>query len=746
MNLKHSAILITAGIIVGIVIALLAQSAGTLSAGRSETPAIPAADTIKGMVSDKNLSKFVSPADELSFLRTHTDPAGNYPNLPAITPESPTLIAPAYSNNTRTWSFDVDTSTFKPDEYLVTASAVLYEATGTALFNVLEPGTPIPYPQNLQGQMVSTGPGDVLRINSLGDHYVGEKFTITGTTNLPKDADILVTIYSSSFKPTDKSQSGEFSGATGTIKVSGSQRPATAPGVTGERSHSDTNVQVEGVDEADIIKTDGNYLYVVTGNSLKILTAYPPETAGIIATRGFSGKPIALYSAGDRLALIASDSGPADSWDCGSGNCRANVPTKYVTKIYLFSVRDHANPEIVRKIEIEGQYKDSRMIGSELFFMTTLVAGSSSENLEFPDMRDSIMGTSVLPLYYFDRKDRAFSVTTIGAVDIAKSDIVHAQAFLIGSAGTIYVSPNHLDIAISSYDNGGTRPTTDIYSFVIERGLVSFAAKGTVVGTLLNQFSMDEYNGNLRVATTVQDWWSRGGTTYSQVSILDKDMKVLGVVDNIAPTEKIYAARFLGNRLYLVTFRQTDPFYVIDLSNPQEPRILGELKIPGFSDYLHPYDDTRIIGIGKESANGALKMALFDVSDVHHPQVIAEERIGEAGSDSEALRDHKAFLFDKEKDLLVLPVSLVVAPVYRPDRPSSSYGPTWGGAYVYSVDPSHGFNLRGTVEHYSGAGKSHLPVLRSLYIEDTLYTMSPDSIVMSDLKDKIRRIGSINLQ
>ena len=253
---------------------------------------------------------------------------------------------------------------------------------------------------------------------------------------------------------------------------------------------------------------------------------------------------------------------------------------------------------------------------------------------------------------------------------------------------------------------------------------------------------MDEYGGNLRVATTVQDRTPGVQMTYSKVSVLDGDLNVIGSVGNIAPTEKIYAARFIGDRLYLVTFRQTDPLHVIDLSDPRQPKVLGELRIPGFSNYLHPYDATTIIGIGKESASGALKMALFDVADVRNPTLIAEERLGDAGSDSEVLRDHKAFLFDPEKNLLVLPVSLIITPVYRPDRPYT--GPTsWGGAYVYTVDPVKGFTLKGTVEHYSGEGGAYPAVKRSLYIEDTLYTMSLDKIVMSDLKNNVRRINSI---
>ncbi len=200
--------------------------------------------------------------------------------------------------------------------------------------------------------------------------------------------------------------------------------------------------------------------------------------------------------------------------------------------------------------------------------------------------------------------------------------------------------------------------TTVIHKIGINNGAITYLAKGEVPGYLKNQFAMDEYDGNLRVATTSDVWTSRGQYEYNNVFVLDSAMKTIGSLTHIAEQEKIYSTRFIGDRLYMVTFKRIDPFFVIDLSTPSSPKILGKLKIPGYSDYLHPYDKNLIIGIGKETATNdwggvstkGLKLALFDVSDVEHPRQVGKVEIGDSGSDSAALSDHRAFLFDKNKE------------------------------------------------------------------------------------------------
>ncbi|MFA4877618.1 MAG: beta-propeller domain-containing protein [Methanoregula sp.] len=697
----------------------------------------------------------------IAFLRLHTEYAA--------ASSSPAAFPAFIPGATRWFSYDVDTSSFKPDEYLVTVQAVKELTADSALFNVLEG----PARQSMVTPTMTPSPrvtdknGYYISINPIGDHFIGEKFSITGTTNIPADADLLVQVVSSSFKPTQKSQSGEFSGRAGTIRTSSSAPSIPAPvptiaavhtaaptlartvvpttAATSARDFSTTNVQVKQVDEADIIKTDGKNIYVVTKNCLNILRAYPAVDAGILSTLRFAGHPEALYINGDKLVLIANDYQTRPITECTPGSCTRNPMSTQRTLVYVFSARSPENPVLLRELDIDGSYTSSRMIGSQVYFVTSLNIPRQLDDLELPTIHDDLGGITTPPVYGFNTRDQAFAFSTISSLDIADTSPVQAKSFIIGSAGTIYVSPTTLYIALPDTDMDRPRGSTStaIYSFTISDGKIGYSAAGKVDGTLLNQYSLDEYEGNLRVATTVDTLSGRwNSASSSKVTVMDKRLNSIGSLSDIAPGERIYAARFMGDRLYLVTFRQTDPFYVIGLQNPGRPVILGELKIPGFSNYLHPYDAAHIIGIGKESQSGPVKIALFDVTDVNKPGLVDSESLGGPGSDSPVLTDPKAFLFDREKNLLVLPI-------HWQDKYCSFNGPcpnqqAWEGAYVFGVTPKSGFVLKGTVIHNDRYSGNPAPVKRALYIEDTLYTMSDAQIIMSDLARSLDRINEIN--
>jgi len=296
---------------------------------------------------------------------------------------------------------------------------------------------------------------------------------------------------------------------------------------------------------------------------------------------------------------------------------------------------------------------------------------------------------------------------------------------------------------------------TVIHKINIEDGNIDYDSKGEVSGSILNQFSMDEYNGYFRVATTTYVY-ARDSTMYNNVYVLDEDLDVVGKLEDIAPDERIYSARFIGDRLYMVTFKNIDPFFVIDLSIPSTPKILGQLKIPGYSDYLHPYDEDHIIGIGKETEGNewggvstkGVKVALFDVTDVENPELVDKLEIGEQGTDSEALYEHKAFLFDKDKGVLVLPIREVKGRVY-----DNIYGyyrnRVWQGAYVLDVSID-GIDVRGSITHSSDDDDSYYygspsAVRRSLYMDDVLYTISDKKILMNDLNNIDDKINEIKL-
>ena len=299
---------------------------------------------------------------------------------------------------------------------------------------------------------------------------------------------------------------------------------------------------------------------------------------------------------------------------------------------------------------------------------------------------------------------------------------------------TIYDALDEYDVMINS-------DKTIIHKLSIDSGQIDYVAAGSVSGTLLNQFSMDQDGDRLRVATTTQYYTPGSGLVRANsVYILDYSMNVIGGVDEIAPDESIFSSRFIGDRLYLVTFRQVDPFFVIDLSG-DVPKVLGELKIPGFSNYLHPFDDDHIIGVGRDTkldeygrvAQLGVKIALFNVTDVHNPTLADQVVIGDnLDTDSDALYDHKAFFFDKSRNVMIIPISTFTT-LYQ------GYG-TLGEFYVFDVDAMMGFDTRGVVEH--DTSENYYYGARTFYIDDVLYTVFGNNIMMNNFDD-LEEINSI---
>ncbi len=323
----------------------------------------------------------------------------------------------------------------------------------------------------------------------------------------------------------------------------------------------------------------------------------------------------------------------------------------------------------------------------------------------------------------------------------------------------MYVSLNNIYIASPENER------TLIYRIHIEGSEIEFAANGEVPGYVLNQFSMDEHAGYFRIATTTGQVWNREEPSKNHMYILDVDLNIIGRLEDLAPGETIHSARFMGDRCYLVTFRKIDPLFVIDLKDPYDPQVLGQLKITGYSDYLHPYDENHVIGVGKETVAAeqgdfswyqGVKISLFDVSDVENPKEIDKYEIGDRGTDSPVLSDHKAFLFDKSRNLLVIPVSVAeIDPEKYPEGvPPYIQGDfVWQGAYVFDISLDEGLVLKGRITHLEDDSdlmkssyyfSSPFSVKRSLYIDNVLYTISDKKIKMNSLED-LEQINEIEL-
>ena len=576
------------------------------------------------------------------------------------------------------------------------------------------------------------------------------------------------------------------------------------------RDFSETNVQVKGVDEADIIKTDGDYIYTIAQGNLVIAKAYPAEQAEILSTTKLSNfYPNELFIHNDKLLIFGSTSynfetpkaqeqeeenqgETPEQGEIANAKMTASIraPDYYpyyrsFMTVKLYDTSDKENPELLRTVDFEGNYLTSRKINENVYFVVN----------SYPRYWDVMpMCEDIVPMYRDTTSDKepkledmqpiarcvdigyippiqAENFITVASISMTDEDADVNKEVIVGSGQNVYASLENLYIAQTAWPRytalgelaEDSVEKTVITKFNLDNGEIEFLGKGEVKGTILNQFSMDEYDNNFRIATTISGYVDNRDTSTNNMYVLDKDLKVVGSLEGIAPGESIYSVRFMGKRGYMVTFRHVDPLFVIDLSDPENPSVLGKLKIPGYSDYLHPYDETHLIGIGKEvdesidadkvhtegavyyTAIQGVKLAIFDVSDVENPIEMYKEVIGDRGTESPAASDHKAFLFDKEKELLVIPMTVAEL---KPGQTKDMQGEyTFQGAYVYNLNLDDGFQLRGRVTHYDDdevfkkAGyyfRGDYSIKRSLYIDDVLYTLSDSRLQLNDLDDLSR--------
>jgi len=490
-----------------------------------------------------------------------------------------------------------------------------------------------------------------------------------------------------------------------------------------EFEYSTTNIQVAGVDEADTVKTDGEYIYLVSGGNVTILKAYPPEQAEVLSKISFTDMyPVGIFVSGDRLVVLGSKhTFPSRIYPEPFYIDAFFVDIKTFVNVYDISVK--TQPVLLTDFIMSGSYFNSRMIGDYVYFVVSQPAYVIYDTVILPKIYTNygIKEISVSDIHYSNASDNYFMFTTVVALNIQNTAEEPTRlTILLGGTSSIYVSLNNIYITFQEPD-----AKTLIYRIRIENSTLLDEAQGKVPGHPLNQFSMDEYNNYFRVATAT---WVNG-TPQSNLYVLNMNLSIVGRLENIAPGEILDSARFIGNRGYLSTsVVQRDPFFVIDLANASEPRILGYLKIPGFTRYLHPYDENHLIGIGKDG--NVVKISLFDVSNVSSPIEIDKYTVEGAWSDTSVLWEHKAFLFDRAKDLLVIPVSISTY---------SEWGKysMWQGAYVFNITLTQGFILRGGITHQNATNEwdSRYWVDRALYIENVLYTVSDKKIKMNSLED-----------
>ena len=589
------------------------------------------------------------------------------------------------------------------------------------------------------------------------------------------------------FEEAGESGRGMFGVLKGGVML---ETTAAAPQAAADsgREYSETNIQVEGVDEADIIKTDGDYIYTLAQGNLVIAKAYPADEAEILSTLKLDNfNPRELFIHRDRLLMFGSSSYRFEERieEQKTGEKVEEVVVERIPyPIYrrfmsakLYDTSDKENPELLKTIDFEGSYLTSRKIKENAYFVVNsyphywdvrpicediVPLYRESTGDEEPEIEDMEPIAKCVDIGYIE-PIQASNFITIASISMADEDADVNKEVIVGSGQNVYASLENMYIAQTSWPRysviGKLKEDyvqkTVITKFELADGEIEFVGTGDVKGHILNQFSMDEYDEHFRIATTAGQVW--GGKSTNNVYVLNEELEVVGELEDLAPGEKIYSVRFMGEKGYMVTFKQIDPLFVIDLSDHENPSVLGKLKIPGYSDYLHPYDEDHIIGIGKNTLDPkgfedrepdfawhqGVKMAIFDVSDVENPIEMYKVIIGDRGTNSHVLRDHKAFLFDKERELLVIPITL--AEIKGEIKYANQYGEyTFQGAYVYNINLEDGFELRGRVTHYDDdevfkkSGyyfRGDSSIKRSLYIEDVLYTLSESRLQLNDLDD-----------
>ncbi len=612
--------------------------------------------------------------------------------------------------------------------------------------------------------------------------------------------------------------------------------------------YSQTNNQITNVDEADFIKNDNQYIYMITNNELVIIDAQDPKTSNIISKTKIMNdsdynyyRVRELFLNKDKVIVFTDNS--EETFYLNQYDIMPITTQKQNTDVKIYDVTNKSTPKLEEEFTISGQYYSSRMINDTIY----IVSQEGLYNWQHyvgPMVKSTKMSLNS-QIYYFDNQEQNYQMNTITSINTNTNEVVDTKSIMLGYSNTLMVSENNIYIAyqkqnywcfgwrctsqeidnkerfttvivpllkgdirdkvdnilnqklsedkeweqisielnkfytelknnesmqkdfekifitiedaLNEYDakKAPENSKTIIHRFSINKGEINYESKGEVEGRLLNQFSLDEYNNNLRVATTTDVWLNRGRIQYNNIFVLNNNLKTIGTLKNLAENESIYSTRFMQDKVYLVTFRQIDPFFVIDLSNPKNPEVLGYLKIPGYSSYLHPIDNNLIIGVGKETGENeyggittkGVKISLFDVSDFNKPKELDKYEIGLSGTDSSILSDHKAFLYSETKNMLVIPVSEVT------DRAKSGQydyrTSVMNGAYVFKIKDNK-LVLDAKIKHSSIETEyyywmNEATVTRSLYIDNALYTISDKYIKVNDIANDFDELNSIEL-
>lgn len=545
-------------------------------------------------------------------------------------------------------------------------------------------------------------------------------------------------------------------------------------GGIGGGDHSSTNNQVEGIDEGDIVQTDGDYLYSVSESRVMISDIRDPENMKLAAVLKLDGEtyPEELFLFGDTLIVISSRFSLMETE--GDEEMESFMPYSGFTAVSLYDVTSPENPELIREFGNEGTFNNARLSNGILHYVSNVFPNywilEEQPDIELrPRTFDSTQGGELEPLPYEDltilpgTMEGSYSVITSISLEDPESNEISTKGFLGGNE-QMYMNEQHLYLTASAFETAEgefedttlwvpQQADTEIFKFGLDGISVEFIASARVQGSLLNQFSMDEFQGHFRLATTEGVAWAPASEPKNHLFILNEQLEQVGSVENLAPSERIYSVRFIGSKAYMVTFRETDPLFAIDVSDPAAPEVLGELKIPGFSNYLHPLDDEHLIGFGYDTkiepvkgggepriVTGGMKISLFDVSDMGDPKETDTEIIGGPGTYSALQYDHKALFRHEARSLFGFPIS-----IYTGD--GTEYIEFQAeGALIYSITPE-GIELSADLTQPSSQPYEdwNTSIQRMAYAEDALYTVANSEVRSYRLSD-FEALGTLPLQ
>lgn len=480
-----------------------------------------------------------------------------------------------------------------------------------------------------------------------------------------------------------------------------------------ESSYSKTNTRTENVDEGDIVKTDGRYLYVVKeegngigivdteGNKLEQITEITLEGEFCISE---------IYVENSYLIILGTES--EEIYPAGDAIYRTEyeyaVESVCDTKSIVYDISDKRQPKEIGECLQSGGYSTSRLNNGYLYVFSQYSVNNPEEERKeqyIPCVNEELLSLDKICM---PDTESARNYTVITAIDIQNPSETTDSIGILSDQGLCYASAENIYLYETIWEEDGGR-TTEIRKFSYGEGKLTGVAKTRVNGYLNDSFSIDEYNGYLRLVTTVD----RTNAVY----VLDEKLEETGKIENLAKDERIYSARFMGDIGYFVTYRETEPLFSVDLSDPANPKIIGELKIPGFSEYLHPYGDGLLLGIGMEDDGNdekdrRVKLSMFDISDPSNVKEI-DKIVLKDSYYSTVFEDYKSVLADAEKNLIGF----------------FTYGER-ETYHIYGYDRVHGFTCK--MQETTGKYAWHV---RGVYLQDTFYLIDGNQIESYRLAD-----------